>query len=170
MQDEGTSYFNEAAQVTKSEQGIRWTASEFLDHQKTAGWYIKAILAILGIAVVAYVLTADIFTPIAVIVLGGLLLVAAQRKPRVVEYELDASGLMVNGKHFPFENFSAFSVAEEGAIESIVLLPTKRWAATVSLYFPPEEGQSIFELLGSYVPFEEHKTDAIDRFLKRIRF
>lgn len=185
MQDEGKSFFSvavdesqapeplQSAETTAAQddgQGISWTASEFLEHQKAASWYIFFGMAVATLAGVSFLLTKDIFTPFAVLVLGMLFGFAAQRRPRVLEYRVDPLGVIVGARHFDFEEFQSFSINQEGSIESIVLRPAKRWAPLVTMYFAPADGQKIFDALSDYVPFEEHQKDSFDSFLHRIRF
>lgn len=180
MQEEQQSYFSESPAmpaeapqtdlVVEQDGGISWTASEFLDHHKSASWYGLFGGAVTLLAVLAFVITRDLFTPGAVVVLSSLFGFAANRRPRVLDYHIDASGIHVGSRHYPFENFQSFAVAQEGPVESIILSPAKRWAPPITMYFSPEDGQKIFDLLSDYIPLEDHKKDPIDKLLHKIRF
>ena len=39
----------------QGESAIVWTASEYLEHQKSGGWYLRGWMAIIFIALLAYV-------------------------------------------------------------------------------------------------------------------
>jgi len=149
---------------------IRWTASEFIDHQKSSGWFMALAGAGLLLAVAVYFLTKDMFAAVIIALLAIIFGVGAARKPRILDYSIDDSGIMVGARHTTFEEFRSFAVINEGAIESILLLPTKRWSPPLSVYFAPEDGEKIINTLSAFVPFENHEPGLIDKFLHRIHF
>jgi hypothetical protein len=77
----------------------------------------------------------------------------------------------VVGTHeYTFNEFQSFGIIQEGPIESIILMPQKRWSPAINMYFSPEDGQQIFDILSEFLPFEQHERDIIDKFLHKIRF
>ena len=154
----------------QGESAIVWTASEYLEHQKSGGWYLRGWMAIIFIALLAYVFNHDIFSPIAVVVLGAILMFIARRKPRTLQYAVDEHGVSVGNTHYGYDSFTSFSVIKEDTIESILLFPQKRFAQGISLYFAPEDGQRIFDTISTYLPIVEKDKDPLDRFLHKIRF
>lgn len=152
------------------EESISWSASEFLHHEKSAVWYLSASAVIVLISALSYLLIGDLISPIAVIILGALLLVGAGRKPRSVEFTVDSRGIVAGNKEYIYDDFQSFAVIQEDQIESVVLYPQKRFAPEINMYFPPDEGQKIFDILSRYLPFEQREKDRIDKFLHKIRF
>jgi hypothetical protein len=152
------------------EEGISWTASEFIQHSKDASWYLIALLVIALLAGLGYLLSHDVFTPGAVVIFGVILLLVSNRKPRTLSYLVDSHGIMINNREYPFTDFQSFSIIKEGSIESVMLLPLKRWSPVLNLYFSPDDGQKIFDTIGSFLPFEQREKDLIDKFLHKIRF
>lgn len=158
-------------QLQTSEVGsASWSASEFLQHQKTAVWYLAACGAILVLALLSYLFTRDLFGPVSVAVLGALLLVGAGRKPRTIQYTVDAHGVVIGNKEYAYDDFQSFAVMQEGQIESIALFPQKRFAPEINMYFVPDDGQKIFDILSKFLPFEQREKDRIDKFLHKIKF
>lgn len=149
---------------------ISWTASEFLYHQKSASWYLVAVAALAVLSGLLYLATADYIGPISVMVLGALLLVGASRKPRTVQYAIDDSGIVIGTREYAYDDFQSFSIVKEDQIESVALFPHKRLSPVISLYFVPDDGQKIFDLLSSFLPFEQREKDQIDKFLHKIKF
>lgn len=122
------------------------------------------------LAALVYLLTRDNVST-AVIVIAGLILgVYASHKPRQMEYIIDQSGLTIGGKHYAYQHFRSFSVGNEGAFNGITLMPLRRFAVPLTIYYPPEEEEAIVNILSVQLPFEEHRVDAIDAFMRRIRF
>ena len=149
---------------------VEWRASEFVHHDKSSSWYIVLGVVALVVAVLIYLITRD-FISVAVIVFGSLLFgIYAGRQPRQLEYRVDNRGVQIGQKYYGFDNFKSFSIASEGAFSSIVFMPLKRFSPMITIYFPPEDEDSIVNILAVSIPYEEYKLDAVDRLMKSIRF
>lgn len=149
---------------------VRWTASEFVDHQKASSWFI-GLAFITGVAVaIIYLITHDLITAFVIIIAAILFGVTAKRKPRTLEYQIDNSGIHIDQKTYIYGDFKSFSVMDEGVFNSIQLMPMKRFMPALSLYFPADAGDKVVELLGAYLPYEERAHDAIDNLMRKVRF
>lgn len=149
---------------------IDWTASEFVAHHKGAGWYIALALIGFLIASGVYILTRDVFSVLVIGTLAGIVGVAANRQPRVMEYRLDRSGLAIGRRFHPYGEFKSFSVIDEGVFSNITFMPMKRFIPPVSIYFSPEDERRIIEVLSRHLPMQPAPHDALDTVLRRIRF
>lgn len=149
---------------------IRWSASEFIDHQKNAVWFVGLFAASLAIGAAVFWMTGDWFGPVIIALLGLAFGIGAARRPRVLEYALDDTGIHIAEKVYPYEVFRSYTVMQEGAIESIFLVPAKRWMPGISLYYEPSQAEMIEGTIGAYLPFEERASTYVDRFLHKIRF
>ena len=149
---------------------LSWTASEFIAHEKSAGWY--GVLALGGVLLAAaiYWFTKDAITAGIILFAAIALGVFAARKPRTQQYALTSQGVHIGGKTYDFQAFKAFSVAPEGAITSIVFLPLKRFMPALTIYVAPEVEDQAIDYLADRLPVEPHKPDAIDSLLRRIHF
>jgi len=149
---------------------VTWEASEYIHHHKSAGWFAMLGLATFGISAVLYFLIRDVFS-IAVLVLMAVTVgIFAVRPPRTLRYSLSHSGLTVDKKHYPLDDFRSYSVAQEGAILSITFLPTKRFMVPVTVYFSPQDEPKISQVLAANLPHEDRVPDVIDRWTSRLRF
>jgi hypothetical protein len=149
---------------------LSWTASEFIAHEKSAGWYSLLALAALAVAALIYWLTRDKISTGVVIFAAIALGIFAAHKPKTQQYALSQDGLHVGQKLYGFQGFKSFSVGEEGAIASIVFMPLKRFMPPLTIYVAPDIEDQVVNFLADYLPFEQHKTDAVDNLLRRIRF
>ncbi len=149
---------------------VSWTASEFVHHEKNASWYTILGAVSLVVAVTVYLVTKDIVSAVVVLLAAFTLGFYGARKPRQLDYQLDASGLSVGTKHFRFGEFKSFSVSKEGAFSSIILMPLKRFSQVTTLYLAPENENEIIDILSGTLPFEEHKKDVVDKLMHKIRF
>jgi len=155
---------------TDDQAALTWTASEFVAHEKSASWYLGVVVAAAAVAALIWLLTKDLISAGVVIVAGLALCVAAGRQPRQLAYHLDDHGITIGEKHFGFEEFRSFSIVPEGAFSSIVFMPLRRFATTTTIYYAPDDENNIVQLLSDKLPLEEHQHDAVDRFMRRIRF
>lgn len=152
------------------EASVTWTASEFVTHAKTAGWYGLLGLAAVLIAAIAWLLTRDFFPTIMVAVSILMLGIYAARKPRQQSYELDSRGLTIGGRYYSFHEFRSFAVVPDGAFLSIELTPLKRFATYTTIYFDPKDEDKIIGFLAGKLPMEEPHANLADNLMRRIHF
>lgn len=149
---------------------IEWTASEFVDNEKSSNWFMSLAIGTAVLVAVTYLITRELLTSVAIIIASALFGVTAKRKPRTQHYQIDQEGVSIGGKSYPYTAFRSFSVFEDGHFSSIQLTPLKRFALPTTLYFPPENGEQIVETLGSYLPHENRNHDPVDRLMHKLRF
>ena len=161
-------------QITPSDHdepdAVTWTASEFVAHDKSSEWYTLLALGALAGAGLMYILTKD-FISVAVVVVAALLFgVYGAHKPKQLQYRIDLHGITIGGKHYSYDQFGTFSVIPEGAFSSIVLMPLKRFAVPLTIYYAPEDEDKIAELLSAQLPYEQRRRDAVDSLMRKVRF
>ncbi|HET7320738.1 MAG TPA: hypothetical protein VFI84_04105 [Candidatus Saccharimonadales bacterium] len=152
------------------EGSISWTASEFIAHDKSAGWYLMLGGATIALAAIIWLVTKDKISAGVVVFGAALFGIYAARKPRQLQYQLDSSGLTIGQRHFVYHDFRSFSVVPEGGINSIVLSPLKRFAPLTTIYYDPADEDKIVALLSDRLPVERRQKDLVDRLMWRIRF
>jgi hypothetical protein len=149
---------------------VTWTASEFIAHYKSAGWYVLLVIVMFVVAVGVWFVTKDKFST-ALVAVGVLLLgVYGAHKPRQLTYELDSLGLKIGNTHNTFSEFRSFSIVTVGAFSSIELVPLRRFAMYTTVYFDPADEDKIVKILGVHLPMEEPRNDPIDQLMHRLRF
>jgi hypothetical protein len=147
-----------------------WSASEFIDHNKTINWYLVLGSITLAIDIILFFWTHDFVSIFAVSAMAVLLGVMASRKPRVLQYRLDGSGLTIGETFHPYAEFKSFAIMDDGAMQTITFLPLKRFMPPLSVFYDPQDQEKILDVLAQYLPMEMRQRDAIDRFSRRIRF
>lgn len=149
---------------------ISWTASEFIAHDKTAGWYGMLALVTALLAGLIFLITRD-FISTSVVIFGALLFgVYASRQPRQLPYRLDRHGLHIGQRYYDLRQFRSFSVVPEGAFSSIILMPLRRFAPQITIYYAPEAENRIVDVLAAQLPYAEYKHDMVERLMRQIRF
>lgn len=154
----------------KNVGSVSWTASEYIDHQQGASWFLLLALVTVAIAAGLYFWTHDYFAVATTVILGILVGIFAKRTPAKLSYELSASGLKVEQKQYPFSQFKSFSVIEEGPISSIEFTPLKRLMPPISAFFETAEKDRIVSVLESYLPYEDRGLDRVERLSRRLHF
>ncbi len=148
---------------------VSWSASEFIAHEKGALWYL--VLAGIAVVLVAavYFLFHDLVAALAIIFVAVIFGFLAAHKPRVLAYHIGPEGLSIDNKMYSFSDFKSFGVVNEGAFSSITFMPMKRFMPSLSIYYPPEEEETIVDALSNYLPFAPVTHDLVDRLMHRIR-
>lgn len=160
----------DAANANDGVDNVNWTASEFVAHDKSAGWYCILAVAMAAAAALIFLITKDIISVAVVVVAGTVLGIYASHKPRQLEYQIDNQGIGIGQKRYDYREFKSFSVMPEGAFASIIFMPLKRFSPPLAIYYAPDDEDKIMGFLLDRLPFEEHKPDAADRLVRRIRF
>src|SRR5690606_12204095 len=93
---------SKSPKTSDDKNAIKWTASEFVEHEKGLGSLAVLVLVVLVLVAGLYFFTLNIFTTCAVAVMAIIFGVAASHKPRTIEYRLDSSGLTAGNKFYPY--------------------------------------------------------------------
>jgi hypothetical protein len=149
---------------------VNWQASEYIAHDKNAGWYVLVTLTSIAVSAVVYLITRDRVSPVVVLILGMLFAVFGARKPQVLDYSISNTGVHIGRRHYPYSMFRTFSILEEEAVRSILLMPLQRFNLPISIYYDPADETKIVDALGSYLPHEDRKAGPIDNFMRKIHF
>lgn len=156
--------------LPEPESEITWQASEFIRHDKSASWYLGlfTVAALAGAGI--YAITRDIVSVVVVGFAAFFLAYFGAHKPRQLEYRIDGKGITVGGKFYAYSDFRSFSLVPEGAFNSIVFMPLKRFAVPLSIYYDPRAETQIIDVLKNCLPFEPSKLDVSEKLMRKIRF
>lgn len=155
---------------SKPAKAVQWTASEFIAHHKTSGWYLLLGGGAVALAGIVFLVTQDKISTAMVAVVAIIFGIFASRKPRELPYSVDNESLHVGDKSYPYATFRSFSVVQEEGVDSIRFMPLKRFMPILSIYFEPQDEQKIIYVLSKYLPVEERQLDAVDKLMHKIRF
>ena len=164
---------DDAADIAGSDDtgdSVEWSASEFVAHEKNVGWYAALLLLTALIAVGLYFVTKDVFSVGVVVILAIVMAIAAARKPRVVQYRLDGSGITIGKTHHSYNEYKSFVMPEQGPFASIVLIPMKRFGFPLSAYLAPDSQDKVLNVLSSHLPLENGRLDGIEQLMRQLRF
>lgn len=148
---------------------VTWTASEYVQHDKHAVWYLALVVVTILLLALAIFMKAWTFA-VLIVVMGVGIGILAGRPPHSVRYTLSEYGLRVDEKSFSYHDFRAFGVVQDAALYSIVLIPNKRFMPTVNVYFPGEMGEQIVDIFGAFLPMEHIELDFVEKLTRKLHF
>lgn len=168
-QDDAESRQEASAGVGDEGALVRWRGTEYVAQDYPVMWYV-----ILGVVVIVLMALAVIFMrsftfALLIPVMAAALVIYTRRPPGLNDYTISRKGLHINDQLYPFDAFKSFGVVTRGGMNSIVLVPRKRFQIAQTVYFPQEVGEAVVDMLAARLPMKEAKLDAIDRFLVRLR-
>mgnify|MGYP000913808123 CR=1 FL=1 len=147
---------------------VNWEAYEYITRDKNTGWYVG--LVVIGLALSALSVWLMQWTFLALVVVSVVaLFVYVTRPPRLLHYSLSDKGLSEGNRLYSFSQFKSFGVTQEDKRFSIVLIPKKRFAARVTVYFPESQGEEIVDMFGERLPMEQVKMDMLDKLVRFLR-
>lgn len=149
---------------------IEWQASEFVDHQKSFGWFVTLIgLTVFG-SIIMFLITRSILSTVMLILAVFTFGLIAKQKPRTLRYALLNKTIQIGQKEYIYDDFASFSLSQDGGLPSISLQPLKRFLPILTIYFDPQDGEKIFDIFASRLPNVQTAQDSVERFMKKIRF
>ncbi len=156
--------------LAASHDEVTWTASEFIAHSKEPSWYLALGAGAFVLSLLIYWLTGDVVASVVILIGAALFGISASRQPRQLTYGLGKSTLSIGAREYPYKDFRSFSIVDEGAFSSIILMPLKRFSPPLSLYYHPDNERQIVTVLAEHLPLQEHKHDLTESLMRRIRF
>ena len=154
--------------MAKSIQDISWEAEEYIQYNRNVLWYIGLFAVGIGLCVLSYFLQWWSFIVLIVVCIIAII-VSVIRPPRKIQYSINKNGLKEGNKLHKFEDFRAFGILKEGSHFSAILIPKKRFALQVKVYFPGQSGEAIVDVLGNRLPMEDVKPDLLDKIVSALR-
>lgn len=154
--------------MAKTLQNVSWEATEYIERDHNTWWYIGLFAVGIGLCVLSFFLQWWSFIALVIVCIIAIL-VTSLRPPRKIQYSLDQNGLTEGGKLYKYEDFRAFGILKESSHFSAVLIPKKRFAIQVKVYFPGDSGEAIVDALGARLPMEEVKLDFLDKIVNFLR-
>jgi hypothetical protein len=149
---------------------ITWEAQEYIHIDKSPGWFVLFVLVVLALVAVDIFLLKSWTFSLLVVVMAVAIIIYIRRPPRVLTYALSpAQGLYVGERLYHIDEFRAFGLIRDGENYSIMMIPRKRFAPGVSVFFPQEAGERIVDILGQQLPMEELKLDLVDVVVRKLR-
>jgi hypothetical protein len=156
--------------ILPDEVYLTWSATEFIENQKPASWYMLFIVVLIVISAGVYLIIRSIFPVIMIVLIGIVFGVVALRKPKEQTFELNNVGLLIGKRASNYSEFKSFSVIDEKGLGSIVFNPFKRFVFPTTIYYDIANEEKIVGILSDHLPMEEPTNDPIENLMRKVRF
>lgn len=151
------------------ENPFSWHAPESMAVERGKMWYIWFVLAALALMALAILVLKSITFAILIPVIVAAVFVLSSKPPKVINYAISPKGVYVADKLYDFSEFRSFGVRQDEAYNSAILLPVKRFAPELTIYFTDQEGETIVNMLGSRLPMQEVRVDTLEKIIRLIK-
>ena len=149
-----------------------WETHEFLYQEKTNDWYWAVGIITVSGAVIAVIFGNILFALFLLLGAFTLALFAA-KKPEIVRFELNNTGIIINKTLYPYTTLHSFCVEDNSHIEvqSKVILRSRRMAMPL-LVLPLEEyhPEEIRDFLFDHLPEDHHAEPISHKILEYLGF
>lgn len=96
---------------------ISWRAPEYQDHQRDEKWVLFA--GVFALLFIVWAIWEGTYTTVIVIVLiAGLYYLTNHHTPKDIDISLTTSGILANGRYYPYSNMQTFWVIYNPEIET----------------------------------------------------
>jgi len=157
-------------EVVKKEvvDSVSWRAPEYEVYEKSATWYLVAIV-LLGI-IIAYALWKDSpIMAITFILIGVVGYLQLQKEPRILDFSINHNGIRAGNEIYEFDNIESFWIFYDPPHTKTLSLHTNAsFIPFVHIPLADEDPVVVREVLMKFVPEEKQEAgfvDALERFL-----
>ncbi|MBQ1373427.1 hypothetical protein IIY66_01325 [Candidatus Saccharibacteria bacterium] len=154
--------------MSKLDESVSWEAAEYIKRTRNVWWYVGLFVIGAGLCALSVYFKQWTFLALIIVCIFAIL-ITSSRPPRKIHYTLDTSGLTEGDRLRKYDEFRAFGILKEDSHFSAILIPKKRFALSVKVYFPETNGEEIVDMLGARLPMEEVKLDFLDKIVNFLR-
>ncbi len=136
-------------------RAITWEAPEHHHVEKGNDWFFALIIVVVALVITAILFNNTLFALLLGIA-GGVLGVAAARKPRIVPFSVSVRGIKIEDILHPFPSLSAYHIDEEDPRGPQLLVRSEQLLLPLLVIPIPEDYiDEIEEILKEKLPEEE---------------
>ena len=154
----------------KSISVISWKAPEYADIPKTKDWFWAVGILTICFFVAALIMRNLLFG-IFVLLAGFTIILYAHRKPRIISFEINARGIKIQNRLYPYENLKSFWLhydpphKKELSIES-----EKLFMPYIIIPLGDIDPNVVRDFLLKFLKEKEHKESLVDSIAQYLRF
>jgi hypothetical protein len=149
-----------------------WEAHEYVFQEKTSDWYWVVGIVSVSAAVLCFIFGNMLFGLI--IFMGGFILsIFAARRPKLVRYELNKSGVLVDKRLYPYGTLESFWVEDNRHLEMESKLMFKSQRLVVPLIVIPLDGldpEDVRDFLLDHLLEEHHEEPLSQKIMENLGF
>lgn len=148
---------------------ISWDAPEHTHTEKNNDWYWAVGIITITVAALAFIFSNVIFG-ILVIVCSFALVVQAARKPKMVHYEINDRGIMMDTVLYPFLTLESFWIDAHEEPAKIIFKSLKTFMPYITAQIEEVDKEEVREILLKYIAETKHDEPISQKILERFGF
>jgi hypothetical protein len=148
---------------------IGWSAPEHYHYEKSSDWYWAVGIITATAAVLAFIFGQIIFG-IFIIVAAVTLCLHAATNPRLVRYEINDRGIVVNNVLYPFLSLESFWIDTLHPEPKILIKSQKMFMPIISVPIEEVDPEDVRTILLHYIAETEHIEPFTQKLLEVLGF
>lgn len=147
-----------------------WQAEEFIHQEKGADWYWALGIIVVASAAGAFIVGNALFG-ILILIAGFTLAVFATRHPRMISFEINERGILVDRSLYPYQNLRSFWVSDGNGQEPLLLIESSRFfMPLISIPLADIPPEAVREFLQRKLDEVEHSPPIAQQILEYFGF
>lgn len=147
---------------------IRWSAPEYVYHEKSLLWFIAAGLAALAFVIYG-LLTGGWTFSVAVIMLAGIYYLVYKDKPQIVDIIISDVGVKIGSHVFPYNHLKTFWVVyDPPAVKRLYLRTTSKFHPDISISLEETDPAELKRILKHHLKESDKTTEPTSDTLIRV--
>ena len=148
---------------------ISWNAPQHFYIEKRPDWYWAVGIITLALAAVAFIF-GQVITGLFVVVAAVALVLHASRPPRIVYYEVNDRGLLVDDVLYPFLSLESFWIPHDEFPPKLLIKSRKLLMPLITIIIDEVDPEEIREVMLRYIAETEHREPFLHHVLERLGF
>ncbi|MFA6273496.1 MAG: hypothetical protein WC673_03360 [Candidatus Paceibacterota bacterium] len=154
----------------ETEKIITWETFEYQHHERSGDWFWVTGIVAVSLAITA-ILFNNLLFGILIIIAGFALMLQAARKPRLVQFTINQTGLVAGHTTHPFSSLESFWIDETNPTDARLLLKSKTLTAMlIVIPLGDTEPQAVKDFLSQYIAEEELHEPLSQKIMEAVGF
>jgi hypothetical protein len=155
-------------QIEQAEVIFSWSAPEYIQHQKTARWYVIATVIALAFTAGA-VITANWTMAIAILVFAGVYEFTQRfHPPKIVDIHISELGIHLGHMFYPFSSMQAFWIMLKPGLKTLNIRVHRQFYSDVVIQLMDQDAAKIRSYLVGQIPEWEGKDERLQDLILRL--
>ena len=146
-----------------------WQEREVNDTTRPRGWYVIFGVVVVVLFAISIFLFKSYTFALLIPIMAVALIVSLPRPAALLNYSASHTEVVVGQRTYSYDTFRSFSVTAKPTQNWITLIPRKRFAMPIVMYFPEDVGEQLVDLIASHLPMSERKPDLLERLIIYLR-
>jgi|SRR3989344_7197266 len=148
---------------------ISWGALEYVYKEKTREWFWAFGIIVLSITAASIILDNYLFA-VLVILSAFIIIMFSFRRPNLVDFELNRSGVVIEKNLFPYASLDSFWVEENDARKKILIKSKKIMMPLIVIPLEENDPNAVRDFLKQFISEVEHHEPATQKLMEHFGF